>query len=266
MQAFGMENATASRFAAAAEQAFEAARVSTTDASLPYRHRHLHGLGQRRRSALVRRSGRDERHHDAGPALAIRPLRGVRRELPRPTLGSLRRTGSSRRRSRTAGRNPRRRADDPRASPAGCHAGSLARRSDVSRRLVFLSGKQRPAIASKASRSGSLRASGWPWSVRPGPARAPSCNCCFGSTIRRKATSWWMECRSPKPIRWRCAPAWPSYRRSRRSLEPACATTSAMAATMPRMRTSSAPPPWRPPTVSSGRCRKATTPSSGSAA
>ncbi len=30
MQAFGMENATASRFAAAAEQAFEAARVSTT--------------------------------------------------------------------------------------------------------------------------------------------------------------------------------------------------------------------------------------------
>ena len=48
----------ASRFAAAAEEAFEAARRVDHHAGLPYRDRHLPDLGQRRRRALVRRAGR----------------------------------------------------------------------------------------------------------------------------------------------------------------------------------------------------------------
>ena len=204
-------------------------------------------------------------HHDAGPALAIRPLRGVRRKLPRPALGGLRRIRAGGRRGRAAGRNPRRRARHPgAASPKPLPEPSPG---TVSFEDVHFSyptrAEQRPSMASASPWP---PASGSPWSAPRAPARAPSCNCCCGSTIRRRARSWSMACRSrgrSLALRARMAlvPQEPTIfgasvrdniRYGRHD-----ATDEDIA---PRRRR------WRPPTASSGPCRRATTPSSASAA
>jgi ABC-type multidrug transport system fused ATPase/permease subunit len=123
MQAFGMERFTASRFATAAEEAFDAARVSTK----AHRHRDLPRLRERGRRALVRRPGRARRHHDGGAPVAVRALRGVRGKLLGSALRGLWRAGAGRRRRRAPRRDPGDEARHRGAGPSPPAARALAR-------------------------------------------------------------------------------------------------------------------------------------------
>ena len=110
MQAFGMERLTASRFAAAAEEAFDAARLSTTMRAF------LTGAGIFLVSASVVGvlwygaqdvlAGDDDRR----APVAIRPLRRLCRKLPRPALRGLWRARPGGRRGGAPRRDPRRQA------------------------------------------------------------------------------------------------------------------------------------------------------------
>ncbi len=154
----------------------------------------------------------------AGPAVAVRALRGVRRELARPALGGLGRGRAGGGRGRAARRDPRRRARHPGASAPACRC-----RSRRSARSSF----EDVCFAYPTQRRAARRSTGLTFAVAPGERvalvgpsgagqehRPAACSC--ASTIRRRAGSSSTASRSRRPIRWRCGRAWPSCRRTRR--------------------------------------------------
>ena len=126
MQAFGMGRATAAPLRAGVGERLCGGPRFDPGAGAAHRRRDLPDLGQRRRRAVVRRARRARRHHDGGPALAVRALRGVRRERARPALGGLRRARPGGRRRRAPRRDPGRRTGDP--GPGRPRAAAGARR------------------------------------------------------------------------------------------------------------------------------------------
>ena len=97
--------ARGSRFGAAVERAFVAARDVDPGARDPHRDRDLSGVRERGRGAVGRRPGRARRPHDGGAALPVRALCGVRRRRARPVVRGLGRGLAGRRRGRAAVRD-----------------------------------------------------------------------------------------------------------------------------------------------------------------
>ena len=103
-------------------------------------------------------------------------------------------------------------------------------------------------------------------SARRAPARARCFICCCGSTIRHPARSRSTACRSGRPIRARCGRGSRWCRRIPWRSPPPRARTSALAGPRPPMPRSSAPLIWPMPPNSSAACRTASRRSSASAA
>ena len=237
MQAFGMERAHGRALRRRRRGGLRGgARSPPACGSLLTGIGHLPGLGERRRRALVRRAGRAGRHHDGGPAVAIRALRGLRGELARPALRGLRRARAGRRRGRAPRRDPGHRARHRGAGrirrPCRSRRAGTIAFEDV--RFAYPT-RARAAGARRRHASRVGRASGSPSSGPRAPARARCCSCCCASTIRKAGASCVDgvagRARSiPRP----CAPASPWCRRSRRSSARACSRTSATAGPTPR--------------------------------
>ena len=110
LQAFTNEALAKSRFGAAVERAFVAARDFDPSPGDPHRVCHLSRVRQRGRCALGRCAGRARRPHERGTPVPIRALRRVRR----------RRTGSA---CRRCGARSRRRPARPNGCSRSCACG-----------------------------------------------------------------------------------------------------------------------------------------------
>ena len=143
-----MERQTASRFAAAAEEAFEAARLSTTMRAL------LTGTAIFLISASVVGvlwyGAQDvlAGHHDGGRAVAVRPLRGLRGEFARAALRGLRRARARppARPSASARSWPRSRPIRAPAHPAACRSRRSATVAFEDVRFAYPTRTEQPAL------------------------------------------------------------------------------------------------------------------------
>ena len=239
MQAFGMERQTASRFAAAAKEAFQAARLSVTMRAF------LTGTA----IFLISASVVGVLWYGAQDVLAGTMTGGRLSQFVLYAVFAASSPGSSPKSTASCpggrgGRAPRRDPGHETGGPRAAHPQDLPEPPlgtvtfEEVRFAYPTRRKRRPARPELPSRRRRARGAGRTFWRGQEHGAATSC----ASTTRREAGSWWTACRSRPPIPRRSGPGWPWSRRSRRSSRRPFSTTSATAGpTRPRPKCKTPP-------------------------
>ena len=187
LQAFTNEALANSRFGAAVERAFVAARELDPGPRYPHRDCHLSRVRQRGRGALGRRAGRTRRPHERRATVPIRALRRVRRCRAGPAFGGVGRDLAGVGCGRAAVRDLARAAGDRTAGAANPAAANRREGRLPSRMSAFRIRRGRRASCSTAYRFEYGRAKKLRSSVLRAPERARSFISSCGSTIPYRA-------------------------------------------------------------------------------